>query len=106
MKCLIERECVFCNKVFNNLALHISKKHKDITLKEYYDTYIEPNTFHKCGNPNCNNETAFTYFSYRIYCCRKCATNDIKTINKNYETFLKNHQNLKEDYKKIYNKKV
>lgn len=93
MKCSINRECVFCHKVYNNLASHIKKYHKNITLKDYYDTYIEPGIYHKCENVNCCNEATFTFFSYRRYCSRKCAVNDNNTIKKNYETFIKNHPN-------------
>ena len=51
---------------------HITRSH-DMSVKDYYDKYIEPNTEHKCEM--CSKPTNFISlsFGYRQYCCQNCS---------------------------------
>ncbi|MCQ2210830.1 MAG: DUF559 domain-containing protein [Paludibacteraceae bacterium] len=57
-------ECAICKQDFKSyraLSIHITQKHKDCTLQSYYDTYIQPNTEHKCKF--CGKELKFLSMS-------------------------------------------
>ena len=65
--------CEHCNKEFNSyrsLVKHL--KHKNITSKEYYDTYIKTNTDGICIS--CGKLTNFISIKlgYRKCCCSSC----------------------------------
>lgn len=53
-------KCEICNKVFkskHSLGLHLSKSHKNINKKEYYDTYVKKENEDIC--PVCGNYNRF-----------------------------------------------
>lgn len=73
----ISMTCKICNIPLDScrkLSKHLKYIH-NLTSKEYYDTYIEPNTEHKCI---CGNETLFLSLDkgYQKHCSVKCAMND------------------------------
>lgn len=49
--------CEICKdgKDYVSLGIHLTRTHK-ISHKEYYDTYIKPNTEHKCAYSKCDND--------------------------------------------------
>lgn len=73
--------CKICNKNvenLNGLSLHL-RKH-NISMKEYYDTYIDPNVFHKCMF--CDNERSFKKGKYLSTCCsEECIKKLIESVN-------------------------
>ena len=67
-------ECKICGKELTKFGLpcHINRTHK-MNSKDYYDTYIEPNTEHLCLF--CKKPSSFNSLTvgYNQYCCQNCA---------------------------------
>lgn len=82
-------ECKLCGSLFKNLnvlSAHITKKHKDISQKHYYDTYINNNTNHIC--PTCGKSTKFLSigYGYKTHCNKTCANKDNQIIEQRHTT--------------------
>lgn len=81
-------KCEICQKQYNTivgLISHISQKHRDITMQQYYDTYIKTsNTDGICID--CGNSTKFISINkgYSLY-CDNCT--EIHRIQKIKNTF-------------------
>ena len=96
-------QCQLCglNVTIHTLAKHL-RSHKEITRKEYYDTYLR-----KAGEgicPVCGKETTFNgiTYGYNINCSSKCAA-----LNPDVQAKLK--QTSKERYgtaRPIQNKEI
>ena len=77
-------ECQFCNKKYKklkNLSYHLNYFHKNISKKQYYDKYINPDEDKKC--PICKGDRKFISLSsgYFDTCCKgKCKNEYIKLI--------------------------
>ncbi|MBQ4030377.1 MAG: C2H2-type zinc finger protein [Bacilli bacterium] len=81
--------CKLCNKEFKNLnvlSAHLTKKHKNISQKYYYDTYIDTNSYHIC--PTCGKPTKFQSigYGYKTHCNKICANKDTNVIKQRHET--------------------
>jgi hypothetical protein len=67
-------KCIICDINFKNLSLlqkHISTKHKEVNLNDYYDKNISKTDKPKCVF--CNNDTSFHNFTigYKKYVNQK-----------------------------------
>lgn len=73
--------CEICHKDYKNNGFPIHLKTHEISSKDYYDTYIEPNTEHKCV---CGKDTPFMNITtgYRKYCCQNCARRDVLKLTR------------------------
>lgn len=76
-------ECKICNKSYNTLSGHIRQKHAQITLEQYYNTYIgEPRYCKICGSKlkfiSLNKGYQGTYCSYHCRSKDKQYHNKIK----------------------------
>ncbi len=105
--------CEICGKEFESiqgLSIHITKSHKNqMTIEEYYLTYINSNKQNNCNNPNCTNKTKFRNLKvgYDKYCSNICASRYNKTpenIQKQIDSY-KNNNNKEEILKKRKNTK-
>ena len=81
--------CSICNKEFkslHSLSTHLSRSHKDISIKEYYDKHLKKENAEKCKT--CGKETYFQTLvvGYRVYCSKTCSANNEKTLKKRRET--------------------
>lgn len=83
-------KCSICNKECKNLnalSSHITKSHKDISHKYYYDTYM---SLSKTNNicQTCGKETPFINLAvgYKKHCNRVCSNKDQTIINIRHET--------------------
>lgn len=111
---LITNECKLCGKIFpdiKDLLNHLKLDH-NITIKNYYDTYIKTESDNKCLV--CNKETKWcaTYRCYRLFCSQTCCNNDkdkrkrinetIKKISK--EKYGVEHYTQSKEYKENHSK--
>lgn len=102
--------CEICDEQYNNaigLQNHIRQTHK-LTSQLYYDTYIKINNEGICKI--CGKSTAFMGLTkgYRIYCSKKCASNDFEVIKRTQQTCIdkygvSNPLNTKEAQEKAKN---
>lgn len=81
--------CKICNKEFKNLnvlSAHLTKKHKNITQKYYYDTYMSTERSHVCKT--CGKPTKFQSigYGYKEHCNKVCANKDVVVIKQRHET--------------------
>lgn len=84
-------KCEICGKEFKNrLGLHI--KVHNISIQEYYDTYID-NTLSKKYCPICGKENAFLGLTkhYTDHCSRQCKGKDLKVKEKVKDTCLRKY---------------
>ena len=82
-------ECKLCKCLFKNLnglSAHITKKHKDVSQQEYYDTYIDQSKNHIC--PTCGKPTKFLSigYGYKTHCNKICANKDNQIITQRHTT--------------------
>lgn len=87
-------KCEICNKLFNNLnalSAHVTKMHKQITQKQYYDKYILCSEKYSIICPTCGNVTKFVSIGkgYKRHCNRVCSNKDINIVKKRHETINK-----------------
>jgi len=80
-------KCEICKKEFKHLGLHLNYSHKDITHKEYYDTYLKQEGEGFCFT--CGSPIKFYDLShgYQHYCNAKCELADKRIITKAKETY-------------------
>lgn len=66
-------KCEICQQDFNHLGLHIKYKHKNLTDKSYYDTFIKSSSDGICVQ--CHKFTKFISLTkgYAKFCCQSCA---------------------------------
>ena len=71
-----------CND-FKGLGNHIQQHHRDITMKDYYDKYINQSD-HICTTENCDNDCTFINLNlgYSKHCSCKCAGKNDEIIDK------------------------
>lgn len=86
--------CKICGENFDNFGVAFSwhiKTHK-ISLKEYYDRYIEPDTMHVCKHVSCANMVEFLSLQhgYRDYCSSKCSNSSVEVKKKQQASCFKN----------------
>ena len=71
-----KEKCEICEKEFSNtkgLSVHITKEHKDITKKYYYDSFIKKENEGKCYF--CDDESIFKNITngyHRICDSKEC----------------------------------
>ena len=85
-------KCELCGKEYKQVGRHILIKHPNISLEEYYNTYLKKDISDgKCKT--CGKDTLFIdlYKGYAKYCCANCARNNPDVINQRIQTRLDNH---------------
>lgn len=88
-------QCEICNsyeaKSLRSLALHIASKHKDTSLKDYYDKYLKSEGEGICSRAGCGKECAFKGLTigYSKYCSVKCISLDQRSKDSGYWEKLK-----------------
>ena len=90
----LKYKCEICGRettTARNFAIHIVKKHKDITLKEYYDKFLKKPDEGICKT--CGKPTRFLCIErgYRSFCCRNCIFKNDEVNEKKTNTFIKIH---------------
>ena len=72
----MKEKCEICGKEFSNtkgLSVHLTKEHKDITKKYYYDNFIKKESYGKCYF--CDNDAIFKSITngyHRICDSKEC----------------------------------
>lgn len=75
-----------------SLSTHITKSHRDIGVKGYYDKFIKKDKDEgKCQE--CGKETKFLDLNrgYKGFCCPRCSTKNIKVQEKLKQTMLRKY---------------
>lgn len=101
-------KCELCgieSKSNRALSQHIRRHHKNITLKQYYDTFLRKENEGVCLT--CGKETTFSRWCYAKHCSQQCGISDPTRNERIHQSSLLNHKVDHYNQSKIVqNKKV